>query len=35
MHRALVLCLFVVAAGRLSAAPPERTHAIVPPITLA
>ena len=29
MRRALVLCLFVVAAGRLSAAP-ERTHDITP-----
>ncbi|QJW98114.1 S9 family peptidase [Frigoriglobus tundricola] len=30
MRRALVLCLFVFAVGRLSAAPPERTHDIVP-----
>ncbi len=30
MRRSLVLCLFVVAVGRLSAAPPERTHDIVP-----
>jgi len=30
MRRALVLCLFVFAVGRLSAAPPERTHDITP-----
>lgn len=30
MRRAFVLCLFVAAVGRLSAAPPERTHDIVP-----
>src|SRR5215210_7396512 len=30
MRRVLVACLFIVVAGRLAAAPPERTHDVTP-----